>query len=589
MNISLEIHQTSVSAQVNFSNSAEAATAASRLNNMNWKSMVLNARVDSIGLVDANVDRLQSRTVKISWDIAMISAWAFYDTISTAKSEAAGLDGSIFQGRKIKACFQSRLRRNQTHSFGVQIEGLPADTDRVALEQVCSAASSVTMSRPTYVGSPVEHIRHLLGQFGGMDALDIIPGDKAQTKNLAFTRFQTREAAATAVDSLKGVSQKFLGDTPLSVQHVYSVRYTMAAQAFAAVEKELGRLRESQDPNCKIRHYESDIGRELVHVRAFGAGPSFLTPLQADLEKLVLGELLTEDGENVWDDFFDLPISGDQVSRIGQKHGSFVMCDFRTCTVRVFGDQISRERTKKSIRVLLKNVHNLQRAIPLEKDSLCALLSGGLDAVTADVKVHQVSLDLISRTLTVRGDPEIHNKVLNIMDTYTSALSNAHDGDVCSLCSLPQSDMVKLSCRHIYCKTCLQLFLRSMIGPKFAHLTCLVETQDQNSDKSIPCLGDITYTTIRDMLSRDEERDLLESSFLVYVRANLQDFRYCPTPHCQVVYRPGVDGTVFRCLSCHSWICSSCHVGFHEGLTCAEHRGNTISYTEANEETSKDK
>ena len=56
-------------------------------------------------------------------------------------------------------------------------------------------------------------------------------------------------------------------------------------------------------------------------------------------------------------------------------------------------------------------------------------------------------------------------------------------------------------------------------------------------------------------------------SFLV--GKNQDSFRFCSTPDCGMVYCISKDGRQFECACCGTSLCTTCHILFHEGLTCA--------------------
>ena len=49
-----------------------------------------------------------------------------------------------------------------------------------------------------------------------------------------------------------------------------------------------------------------------------------------------------------------------------------------------------------------------------------------------------------------------------------------------------------------------------------------------------------------------------------------REFHYCPTPDCPQVYPTSPWNAPLSCPSCLARICLSCHVEYHEGVTCAD-------------------
>ncbi|KAJ7583150.1 hypothetical protein C8J56DRAFT_863713 [Mycena floridula] len=200
-----------------------------------------------------------------------------------------------------------------------------------------------------------------------------------------------------------------------------------------------------------------------------------------------------------------------------------------------------------------------------------AVLNGGLEAFRAANQGQEwkVSLDFYSEICTVFGTPEFQNKALRTIKGFMPTDPLKSWGDFCTLCCVDTGRLqVELGCGHSYCDTCLQMFLLSAAGPKFSRLTCLAKSKADG--QVVSCSFPIPLTTIRRLLLVTEQGDLWASSFVAYVRDHPDELRFCPTVSCQMVYRPGNDAILCPC--CHSWICSSCDVTYHEGLSCKEYR-----------------
>jgi hypothetical protein len=64
--------------------------------------------------------------------------------------------------------------------------------------------------------------------------------------------------------------------------------------------------------------------------------------------------------------------------------------------------------------------------------------------------------------------------------------------------------------------------------------------------------------------------NLLKDVLATYVHAHAQALRYCPTPDCPSLYKPSGNGVIFACCKCLRTTCTTCHVGEHNGFSCAE-------------------
>jgi hypothetical protein len=561
------------SARIEYADYSEAAAAVANLDNIGFRTVKLAARLD-IRAVERGVGILLSRKVKVSWYAPSIIAWAHYRTIAAAKDHEKKLEGRTFNGRNISASFQTPGHR-QTRSFSVEIKGLPIDADEFHLKKFCGTAS-VTLGLPSYdreVG--IMDVRRRLGT---LDSFDVLPADSMKAKVTAFAQFCSADSAAAAVRDLHNVPQAFIKGSPLWLEQVHSVKYSIPAQQLNTLRMDIDRFHDAHKNGCNVRYYDRDekgTPTDPVCIRIYGPDPKILGHMKVGLENLLQGELLTSDGKEVWNEYFDT-LEGEAFLQTINSDRIFVRLDTRARNLRIFGRESERAKVKDIVIHRLKQVLAERHILPLEKDVLRALLTGGLNILQESMGAEMILLDIVARTLTVRGNTNEVNTVRQAVAAMqrSSPLSGVLQSieAVCPVCFCEATDPIELSCGHTYCTPCLQHFLRSAAGPNFSLLRCVAETPTKSQISS--CASDIPYLVIRRLLSSMEESQLLEASFLAHIHARPEEFRYCPTPDCKVVYRPTREGTVLQCSSCMNRVCGTCHVEFHEGLTCAEHRDN---------------
>jgi len=124
---------------------------------------------------------------------------------------------------------------------------------------------------------------------------------------------------------------------------------------------------------------------------------------------------------------------------------------------------------------------------------------------------------------------------------------------------------VLLPCGHSWCHGCLIRYLLAAIDTKSFPLTCL--------GKEGKCGDAIPLTIARTHLSQSDFDALVDAAFDHYIHCHPDEFRYCPTPDCTQIYRPGAPETVLQCPSCLLRICPNCHIEAHDGFDCPEKDG----------------
>ncbi|KAI1025242.1 hypothetical protein LB504_010014 [Fusarium proliferatum] len=109
----------------------------------------------------------------------------------------------------------------------------------------------------------------------------------------------------------------------------------------------------------------------------------------------------------------------------------------------------------------------------------------------------------------------------------------------------------------------------------FAFSTC-VKQKHQRRGTLEPAERSSKSQSFRHSFSPKPFENILEASFASFIRRHPAEFRYCPTPDCDQVYRvssPGKLPSTFTCARCFTPTYTACHDS-HLGISCAKHKGN---------------
>lgn len=564
-------------AKIKFAILEDAVRAIKGLNGESFESKRLEARMD-LRAVEDGLATLRSTKVKLSWFAPTSQrAWAHYDGITTARQQALALDGKSYNGSKVSAFFQTPKPR-QIGSFSVELRGLPRNPPSHSLK-IFSSAKSITIDKPSYnLRSAIEEMKVLLSRYGKLESFEVLPVDSKKPKIVAFAQFSSPDAAELAVKGLHSKRQTFLEESPVWLEHVHTLKYMVPALQFAALKQDIDLLGDSQT-ECKLRYYETDeTGRacDSVCIRVFSTESKALGKVKAILDGFMRGELYKTAESGGWDGYFNSPEAQFFLRNLSQRTKGYVRCDARSRTLHLFGTTAARELLKEALGRKLSELAERRHIIHLDRTQLRSLIGGGYKALASLVEEKSLLLNVVKRTLTVTGDKENVRKVREAIALGTTtghsaeeAPTMAFDSD-CPVCFCDPTEPILLPCGHRYCQVCLQHLLRAACSANSSMVTCVMDIE--GSDGIEACGTRVPIPVIRNLLEPTEEEDLFKATFLAHIHSRPEEFHYCPSPDCQIIYKQGVEGTVLRCPSCITRICASCHVEFHDGQSCEEYQ-----------------
>ena len=268
----------------------------------------------------------------------------------------------------------------------------------------------------------------------------------------------------------------------------------------------------------------------------------------------------------------------DDLQTIQKNTGTVISQDWRNKVVRIHGNEANRELAKRAINKFLddsitSNSHSWQiqlRGPNKPRGLLKALFVRfgvdlhGLQGIQGVQKIH---VEFRSHVLWIVSSDEARETISHFVDDCCESLiqdsSSLHTENqtqltcgIC-LCDLDETaDIYRLACcGHAYDKSCVIQQLKSAEIP----LKCVTENCDEP----------VAWRDLQNLLSQSERKKLAFSALDAYVRGNPEIVKYCPTADCGMVYRVSGDGRRHKCGACLAAICTSCHMQYHSGLTCA--------------------
>ncbi|KZV99990.1 hypothetical protein EXIGLDRAFT_639868 [Exidia glandulosa HHB12029] len=561
---------------VEFDSCLSALNAATALNELAVTSSLGVTSICAASVLaragERGVASLRSNSIRLSWYAPSRLAYAHYAAIMHAKAAAKRLDKRTFDNREVAAKFQ-KPTWNQHTSFTVVLSNIPLSADSLHLSRF-AGATDVTLGRPTYDEyRAILMLRQILStQFGDLESLETQATRPGATKLKALARFSSPTAAEEASAALHNKQQSFLGNGPLWIERIYSIKYTASRAQFLAQRHDLELLQAEDrgDYAVKLRIYDVDANNDPVDpvtIRVYSSEPKALGKLKVVVENLLAGERWTdESGAGVWDACF-AGVDGEELLAAANATGNgYARRDVHRRSIHLYGSQEGQAFLRLYLWHELESLRSRRQQLKVDKAMMRRLVTGGFARIQDVFGIENVTFNVAARTLEVRSDDVDQNTIQQILDSSSvPALDLAVAAAECPICFCQVSKPVTLLCGHVYCATCIRdHYMASAARGDTFPVVCLGE--DGTCGVPIPRMD------LQRLLKPDDEAAMMRSSFLAYIRARPNEFKYCPTPDCPELYRPTAEGTVFQCPSCLSKVCPACHAEFHEGSSCAEYR-----------------
>ncbi|KAJ8502559.1 hypothetical protein ONZ45_g11644 [Pleurotus djamor] len=390
----------SFGALVEFSRSADAEDAASRLDGTWFRNVSISVRSDCRGVVHKLNGDFGSRYVRLTWNAPSRVGWAYYQTITKAKAAQAGLNKIKFDGHIIEATFL-RPRKSQNSDFAVKITGLPLDVNQRRLQDFCVQSTLASIGEATYTEDPVQALRNLLTGHGRLDALHMLPAELDRMKCVAIAQFTDSMAALSAAQTMNGRQPAILGHNRVSAQQVYVATFSVRKSNYVMIKNELDSISQELGTACKMQRHEHP---EHVRLYLHSTSLNIFTDIRMRLEALINGEAVrSQDGEFIWDPYLGTN-QGKQVMDALNKGGKFlVQVDEIRQRVYVIGPSSERGRAQTIVENRIGKLRKSCHRIVLQRTIIRALLLHDLEVIHKDFPHSLPTLDMSTLTLRIYG------------------------------------------------------------------------------------------------------------------------------------------------------------------------------------------
>lgn len=508
--------------------------------------------------------RLLRDSVRVSWPVPCKAGYAGYSTLEAAQNAVSKADGTTDQDHWITASMYQSIPF--IDNFNVRFTGLPPGVDQKYLDKF-GPSEGTMLERPNYqapeCGIPAVH--RTLASFGKITRFKVIPPPYKEGFIRVWCQFGSPDVARAACE-LNQVKQRALNMERISVHRVLSFLERVPRAKFDLVERDLLHLQEKVWDHIRGAHLEilpPCEGEAAVRLEAKDS--KTLARLRVELREIVDGEIVKENGQQVWDDFLRCKAGVQFLEELRGNNPDVMISvySFRRY-IRLIGSVERRQSVTAAILAKLSSRRQDKvHIIPLDSQVMGVVASPELVAAQQRHGEENLRIDFRGHALLVRGPDDLYEEVQQIVHSVKSRhVADSGGNDYCPVCLDPPVTPVSLSCGQRWCKSCLIEYMMAAADTRSFPITCL-----GNQGR---CTEFIPTWMARKVLPPADFDALASAAFHAYVQAHPDDYHYCPTPDCPQAYPTGPRNVPLSCPSCLARICPSCHVEYHEGVTCED-------------------
>ena len=508
--------------------------------------------------------RLLRDSVRVSWPVPCKAGYAGYDTLEAAQNAVSKADGTTEKDRWITASMYQSIP--YIANYNVRFTGLPPGVDQKFLDKF-GPSEGTMLERPNHQAPEcgIPAVRRTLASFGKITRFKVIPPPYKDGFVHVWCQFESPDVARAACE-LNQVKQRALNMERISVHRVLSFLERVPRAKFDRVERDLLHLQEKVWDHTRGAHLEILPPYEgEAAVRLEAKDSKTLARLRVELKEIVDGEIVKENGQQVWDDFLRCKAGLQFLEELRASNPDVMVSvhSFRRY-IRLVGCVERRQSVAAAIVTKLSSRRQDKvHIMPLDGQIMSIVTSPELVAAQQRHGEENIRIDLQGHALLVRGPDDLFEEVQRIVHSVKSRHAADFGGnDYCPVCLEPPLTPVSLSCGQRWCKSCLVDYMTAAADTRSFPITCL---GDQGR-----CSEFIPMWMARKVLPPADFDALALAAFHAYVQAHPIEYHYCPTPDCPQAYPTGPRNVPLSCPSCLARICSSCHVEYHEGVTCAD-------------------
>ncbi|KAH6721657.1 hypothetical protein BKA61DRAFT_729164 [Leptodontidium sp. MPI-SDFR-AT-0119] len=415
----------------------------------------------------------------------------------------------------------------------------------------------------------VKAIQRYLGRFGLVDSFSSGETPDGARKIVTANFCNPTDAQKAVADFKSQYPDAFPASKNLTVERLVSMKVNIPRKIAAALDSQIQTLRTSaqQDGKHTFKIVKDDQKPHTI-VRFSAVGDDALSAVvevKTRLEKMMAGTVIIDSGVPVWHNWFcSAKDAGDYLHWLSCNTKVYIHRLTDKSRLVLYGGTYAERR--RACTILMTKVQQL-------KNEAYTIRRVGGKSIAEVLRVlkpvfgEKVRLSLSDRSSKIK----LYGSVTDIRKAWHMLNPGTQPkGGDCVVCyDTPEDDnAIHLACGHIYCREC---FTNQFKNPNeyLLPFKCsgLTETQQH-------CAHRIELGVLREHLSFAEFESAIKLSIDVHLRTHPNDYNFCPTPDCEVIFRRATiedrDPPLTTCSGCLKTYDTFCGK-YHPGQTCKEY------------------
>ncbi|KAK6190741.1 hypothetical protein SNE40_002538 [Patella caerulea] len=408
-------------------------------------------------------------------------------------------------------------------------------------------------------------------------------GDTIYKANVKFSRPDHGKLACKRLNGILNIGGQTVEMTPdissyMNVsRHVYDLMKGTVEETIQAMNF------------LEFRHHVKLLDNDRVMINLYSTKPDDLARVKSVLEGILKGEVIEcWRNENYRHLFLK---SGRKFMRdVQERTSTYIQVDERQYTISIYGTTANFTSAQTEFQnhlneILLGTGKEIDLRAPGQPNGLMKKLikeyGMNLEKFVDKCNLKSALLDHKRQLVKLIGDPQNIDQAISVILVMSKNLTKnqqqtstvQEEFPECCACLCPIEDTSQLYrleyCGHAYCFDCLGQQITVAIQSKDIPILCSEEE----------CQKPLVWNDFVNSFKKAQVNPnaLLGSAVTRFMMNDKDDaYRHCLTPDCPMIYRVTSDGIVFSCYECGIRICTTCHVEYHDGLSCQQYKANVM-------------